>query len=145
LVSLNEVGGNPRTFGFTVHAFHGASQDRAQTWPHTMLATATHDSKRGEDVRTRIDVLSEMPAAWRLALRRFRQVNRRHRATVDGESAPSANDEYLLYQTLLGAWPNGAMDEAGLTQFRERIQAYMQKAVREAKARTSWVNPHPGY
>ena len=145
LVSLNEVGGNPGTFGFTLQAFHGASQDRAQTWPHTLLATATHDNKRGEDVRTRIDVLSEMPAAWRLALRRLRQMNRRHRSMVDGEPAPSRNDEYLLYQTLLGAWPLGPLDEAALAQLRERIQAYMQKATREAKVRTSWVNPHPGY
>ena len=145
LASLNEVGGNPGTFGFTAQAFHGASQDRAQTWPHTMLATATHDTKRGEDVRTRIDVLSEMPAAWRLALRRFRQINRRHRSTVDGEPAPSRNDEYLLYQTLLGAWPLGPLDDAALAALRARIQAYMQKAAREAKVHTSWVNPNAEY
>jgi len=145
LASLNEVGGDPRTFGFSVQAFHGASQDRAQTWPHTMLATSTHDNKRSEDVRTRIDVLSEMPAVWRLALRRWRQHNRRHRSEVDGASAPSPGDEYLLYQTLLGAWPLGALDETGLAAFRARIQAYMQKAVREAKVHTSWVNPHPAY
>ena len=145
LVSLNEVGGNPRTFGFTLQAFHGASQDRARTWPHTMLGTATHDSKRGEDVRTRIDVLSEMPAAWRLALRRWRQLNRRHRSTVEAALAPSRNDEYLLYQTLLGAWPLAPLDEASLDAFRERIQAYMLKAVREAKVHTSWVNPYAPY
>jgi (1->4)-alpha-D-glucan 1-alpha-D-glucosylmutase len=145
LVSLNEVGGNPGTFGFTIQAFHGASQDRAQTWPHTMLATATHDAKRGEDVRTRIDMLSEMPGAWRLALRRFGQINRRHRSTVDGEPAPSRNDEYLLYQTLLGAWPLGGLEDTELAAFRGRIQAYMQKAAREAKVHTSWVNPHAQY
>jgi (1->4)-alpha-D-glucan 1-alpha-D-glucosylmutase len=145
LVSLNEVGGDPRTFGFTVQAFHGASQDRAQTWPHTMLATSTHDNKRSEDIRARIDVLSEVPAVWRLALRRWRQQNRRHRGEVEGEPAPSADDEYLLYQTLVGAWPLGTVDDAALAAFRARIQAYMQKAAREAKVRTSWVNPHPGY
>ncbi|HEY1326124.1 MAG TPA: malto-oligosyltrehalose synthase [Casimicrobiaceae bacterium] len=145
LASLNEVGGNPRTFGFTVAAFHGASQDRAHNWPHTMLATATHDTKRGEDVRTRIDVLSEIPAVWRLALRRWRQLNRRHRSTVDGVPAPSRNDEYLLYQTLLGAWPPGSVDDAALDAFRERIQAYVLKAVREAKVHTSWVNPYAPY
>jgi (1->4)-alpha-D-glucan 1-alpha-D-glucosylmutase len=145
LVSLNEVGGDPRTFGFTVAAFHGATADRTRHWPHTMLATATHDSKRGEDVRTRIDVLSEMPAVWRLALRRWRQANRRHRSMVDRREAPSRNDEYLLYQTLLGAWPLGPLDDAGLESFRERIHAYMQKAVREAKVHTSWLNPDTAY
>ena len=145
LASLNEVGGDPRTFGFSVQAFHGASQDRAAHWPHTMLATSTHDNKRSEDVRTRIDVLSEMPAAWRLALRRWRQLNRRHRSDVEGASAPSSNDEYLLYQTLLGAWPLQPPDETSLHAFRERIQAYMLKAVREAKVHTSWVNNHQEY
>ena len=145
LAALNEVGGDPRTFGFTVQAFHGASQDRATVWPHTMLATSTHDNKRSEDVRTRIDVLSEMPAAWRLSLRRWSKLNRRHRTMVDDLSAPSPNDEYLLYQTLLGAWPLEPLDEAALRAFRERIQAYMQKAAREAKVHTSWINPHPEY
>jgi len=145
LASLNEVGGDPRTFGFTVRAFHGASQDRANVWPHTMLATSTHDNKRSEDVRTRIDVLSEMPAAWRLALRRWRQMNRRHRTVLDGLTAPAPNDEYLLYQTLLGAWPLDPLDGASLRAFRERIQAYMQKAVREAKVHTSWINPNGEY
>jgi (1->4)-alpha-D-glucan 1-alpha-D-glucosylmutase len=145
LASLNEVGGDPRVFGFSLNAFHAASQDRAQRWPHTMLATATHDTKRGEDTRVRIDVLSEMPAGWRLALRRWRQVNRRHRSTVDGMPAPARNDEYLLYQTLLGTWPLTPLDDDALARYRERIQAYMQKAVREAKQHTSWVNPNPDY
>src|SRR5207237_5100937 len=145
LASLNEVGGDPRRFGFSVDGFHGASADRARNWPHTMLATSTHDNKRAEDVRTRIDVLTEMPAAWRLALRRWRQINRRLRKTIDGVAAPSRNDEYLLYQTLLGAWPLGSVDNAALAEFRARIQQYMQKAVREAKVHTSWINPNPQY
>ncbi|MGH8720127.1 MAG: malto-oligosyltrehalose synthase [Burkholderiales bacterium] len=145
LASLNEVGGDPRRFGFSVDGFHSASADRARNWPHAMLATSTHDNKRAEDVRTRIDVLTEMPAAWRLALRRWRQINRRLRRTIDGASAPSPNDEYLLYQTLLGAWPIGAVDDAALALFRSRIQRYMQKAVREAKVRTSWINPNREY
>jgi (1->4)-alpha-D-glucan 1-alpha-D-glucosylmutase len=145
LASLNEVGGDPRRFGFSVDGFHGASADRARNWPHTMLATSTHDNKRAEDVRTRIDVLTEMPAAWRLALRRWRQINRRLRKTIDGVAAPSRNDEYLLYQTLLGAWPLEPLDDAALGAFRSRIQQYMQKAVREAKVRTSWINPNPQY
>jgi len=145
LASLNEVGGDPRHFGFSVAAFHGASADRARKWPHTMLATSTHDNKRAEDVRARIDVLTEMPAAWRLALRRWRQINRRLRTTIEGRTAPSANDEYLLYQTLLGAWPLGDIDEEALAAFRTRIQRYMQKAVREAKVHTSWINPNAEY
>lgn len=145
LVSLNEVGGDPGCFGFTVSAFHGASQDRAQRWPHTMLATSTHDSKRSEDVRVRIDVLSELPAAWRLGVRRWSRLNRSRKRVVEGRSAPSRNDEYLLYQTLLGAWPLGALTEDGLATFRERIQTYMTKAVREAKIESSWVNVNTAY
>ncbi len=145
LASLTEVGGDPRTFGFSLNAFHAASQDRAKTWPHTMLATSTHDNKRAEDVRARINVLSEMPAAWRLALRRWSRLNVRKKTAISGEPAPSPNDEYLLYQTLLGAWPPGAIDQAGLDAFRERIQGYMLKAVREAKVQTSWVNPNEEY
>src|SRR5262249_30720755 len=95
--------------------------------------------------RLRIDVISEMPAAWRLALRRWSRLNRRRRTLLEGMPAPSANDEYLLYQTLLGAWPLAALDEDGLAAFRARIQAYMLKAVREAKVRTSWLNPNAAY
>src|SRR5690606_33514928 len=104
LVSLNEVGSEPDSFGISVKAFHAANADRAANWPHTMLATSTHDNKRSGDVRARIDVLSEMPAAWRLLLRRWRLMNRSRRSTVGGEPAPSRNDEYLLYQTLLGSF-----------------------------------------
>jgi (1->4)-alpha-D-glucan 1-alpha-D-glucosylmutase len=145
LVSLNEVGGDPRTFGMSLNAFHAASQDRAKTWPHTMLATSTHDNKRSEDVRARVNVLSEMPAAWRLALRRWSRINRRKKTPIGDESAPSANDEYLLYQTLLGAWPLEPLDPGARDLFRERIQRYMLKAAREAKTHTSWVNPAEDY
>ena len=105
LVSLNEVGGDPDCFGFTITAFHGASRDRARHWRHTMLATSTHDNKRAEDVRARIDVLSEIPAAWRLEVRRWSRLNRHRKREVEGAEAPSRNDEYLLYQTLVGTWP----------------------------------------
>jgi (1->4)-alpha-D-glucan 1-alpha-D-glucosylmutase len=145
LASLNEVGGDPRAFGSTVGAFHRATLARVKQWPHAMLATSTHDNKRGEDVRARIDVLSEMPAVWRLALRRWRQFNRRHRGTVNDEPAPSRNDEYLFYQTLIGAWPLVTLDQSALDAFRARIQAYMQKAAREAKVHTSWMNVQPEY
>ena len=145
LASLNEVGGDPRAFGATVGAFHRATLSRAKQWPHALLATSTHDNKRSEDVRTRIDALSEAPAAWRLALRRWREFNRRYRSEVHGRQAPSPNDEYLLYQTLVGAWPPGPVDQGRLDAFRARVQAYMQKAVREAKVSTSWINVDAEY
>ena len=145
LASLNEVGGDPTCFGFTVSAFHGASQDRATKWPHTMLATSTHDNKRSEDVRARINVLSELPDAWRVSLRRWSRLNRSRKRTVEGETAPSGNDEYLLYQTLVGSWPPGPLSEEALSAYRIRIQAYMMKAVREAKVESSWVNVNADY
>ncbi len=145
LVSLNEVGGDPDRFGLTLAAFHGASLDRARRWPHTMLAGSTHDSKRSEDVRARISALSEMPAAWRLSLRRWSRINRSKKVAVDGMPAPCANDEYLLYQTLLGTWPDTPVDEAGLAAYRMRIEAYMIKALREAKVYSSWINVNQPY
>jgi (1->4)-alpha-D-glucan 1-alpha-D-glucosylmutase len=145
LASLNEVGGEPDQFGITLRAFHGASADRAARWPHTMLATSTHDHKRSEDVRSRIDVLSENPAAWRLALRRWGTMNRAQRAKLDSGPAPSRADEYLLYQTLLGTLPEAALDEDVLPAWRERVAAYMLKAAREAKAHTSWISPNEDY
>jgi len=125
----------------TVRAFHAASADRAATWPHTMLATSTHDNKRSEDVRARIDVISERPGAWRAAVARWSRMNRSCKTLVDGAPAPSANDEYLLYQTLVGSF--APEDEIGA--YRERIAAYMLKAVREAKVRTSWLAPNAAY
>lgn len=145
LVSLNEVGGDPGPFGMTVRAFHGATSDRAVRWPHTILATSTHDNKRSEDVRNRLNVLSEMPGAWRLGLARWRRLARSHKSEVNGMPAPSAADEYLLYQTLLGTLPAGGLDEAGLPAYRERIEQYMVKAAREAKRNTSWVCPDESY
>lgn len=145
LVSLNDVGGDPASFGMTVSAFHGASADRAAKWPHTILATSTHDSKRSEDVRARIDVISEMPAAWRLAVRRWSRINRSKKRSVDGETAPLRNDEYLLYQTLIGTFPAGDLDARGLDAYRQRIAEYMVKAAREAKTRTNWVNANEAY
>jgi len=145
LVSLNDVGGDPEQFGLSVTAFHGASAQRAARWPHTLLATSTHDNKRSEDVRARIDVISEMPAAWRLLVRRWSRLNRQRKRTVDGETAPGRNDEYLLYQTLVGSFPSHALDDAGLADYRSRIEQYMIKAAREAKGRTSWHNIQEKY
>jgi (1->4)-alpha-D-glucan 1-alpha-D-glucosylmutase len=145
LVSLNEVGGEPDLYGASVSAFHTDAQYRARHWPHEMLATSTHDTKRSEDVRARISVLSEMPAAWRQAVNRWRRMNRTRRREVGGLLAPSPDDEYLLYQTLLGTWPLAEPDEAGLDAYRQRVEAYMLKAAREAKARTSWANANTEY
>jgi (1->4)-alpha-D-glucan 1-alpha-D-glucosylmutase len=144
LASLNEVGGDPDTVGITVSAFHGASRDRRQHWPHTMLTTSTHDTKRSADVRARLDVISEMPAAWRLMVRRWGRLNRRHRREIEGAPAPARNDEYLLYQTLVGTLPVG-LDEPELLAYRQRIESYLLKAAREAKVRTSWIAPNSAY
>ncbi|HYQ91893.1 MAG TPA: malto-oligosyltrehalose synthase, partial [Candidatus Competibacteraceae bacterium] len=145
LVSLNEVGGDPTRFSVSVNGFHHANQERARLWPHSLLATSTHDSKRSEDVRARLNVLSEVPEAWEKRLQRWSRLNQNERRSVDNKPAPSRNDEYLLYQTLLGAWPLEELDEAGLEAFRQRIENYMLKAVKEAKVHSSWVNPNPEY
>jgi (1->4)-alpha-D-glucan 1-alpha-D-glucosylmutase len=111
-----------------------------------MLATSTHDSKRSEDVRARINVLSEIPALWRLRVRDWKRFNRSHSSMVEDRAAPSPNDEYLLYQTLVGAWPleplNGKED---WKVFSDRIEDYMLKAIRESKRNTSWINQNSAY
>jgi len=145
LASLNEVGGNPARFGVSVDDFHRANQRRAGSWPHSMLASSTHDSKRSEDARARINVLSEVPARWRLALRRWVNWNRSKKTTVNDILAPNRNDEYLLYQTLVGMWPNESLNDQEWKVFTERIEQYMIKAAREAKEHTSWVNTRAEY
>ena len=145
LTSLNEVGGEPDLYGTSVQAFHADAQYRAKNWPHEMLGTSTHDTKRSEDVRARINVLSEMTMAWRKTIERWRRMNRTRKREVDGQPAPSLNDEALLYQTLIGTWPLEDADAAGNSAFRERIEAYMVKAAREAKLRTSWANVNTEY
>jgi (1->4)-alpha-D-glucan 1-alpha-D-glucosylmutase len=141
LSSLNEVGGEPDQFGFDVEEFHALSADRAQHWPHTMLATSTHDNKRSEEVRNRIGVLSEMPGEWRESLARWHALCRRGQPAV----APSRADEYLLYQTLLGTLPFGGLDAAAVPAYEQRVLQYMQKAAREAKLRTRWTQPDAQY
>ncbi|MBI2821201.1 MAG: malto-oligosyltrehalose synthase [Acidobacteria bacterium] len=150
LVSLNEVGGHPERFGLPVPSFHQRNAERSHRWPHSLLATSTHDCKRGEDVRARINVLSEIPEEWRSAIGRWARWNARHKTMVDDWPAPDRNEEYLLYQTLVGAWPEpcapaGPLGAEELADFRQRILAYMQKATREAKVHTSWINPHEEY
>ena len=145
LVSLNEVGGDPRRFGTTIEEFHSANQERLAQWPDSMLASSTHDSKRSEDVRARINALSEIPNDWRLRLRRWRDLNRSKKQTVEDVRVPTGNDEYLLYQTLIGVWPNETLDDSSWYQFVTRIEKYMLKAAREAKEHTSWANENPEY
>ena len=146
LISLNEVGGDPRRFGISVPAFHHANQERVSRWPHAMLNSSTHDSKRSEDIRARINVLSEIPDLWETMVRRWGRVNRSKKRKVEGNFAPSKNDEYALYQTLIGTWPfEDLEDNESRASFCERIQSYMVKAVREAKVHTSWINPDSHY
>ncbi len=150
LVSLNEVGGEPTRFGTTLAGFHRSNLETARRRPHTMLSTATHDTKRGEDVRARINVLSELPEEWAENVQRWTTLNRRHRIEVNETTAPSENDEYLFYQVLLGAWPVEAMGEDEpdvdtLDPLRERMAGYMLKAVREAKVHSSWINCNGEY
>ena len=141
LVSLNEVGGQPDAFGNTPDTLHAWLSRRAERWPHGLSATSTHDTKRSEDVRARLNVLSEIPGAWKQAASRWARINRRARSMVDGQSYPSRNEEYLLYQTLLGTWPLHGMTAEQEAGYHDRIVAYMLKAMREAKVFTSWLNP----
>jgi len=143
LMSINDVGGNPLEFGVTPEEFHAKTAIRAQNWPHSMLATSTHDSKLSEDVRARINVLSEIPGQWRLKVRQWRRLNQRKKFNLDGFEAPTRNDEYLFYQILIGVWPTG--EDAPSDELRERLKNYMLKAAREAKEFTSWANQNHEY
>lgn len=145
LVSLNDVGGDPRRFGISIAAFHRANQQRLKQRPQNLITLATHDSKRSGDLRARINVLSELATDWKQALSRWRRLNRSKKTRVDGQLAPSRNAEYLLYQTLLGAWPQETMAAEASPSLAARIEAYMLKAVREAKIHTSWINPNQDY
>lgn len=145
LVSLNDVGGDPLRFGVAPEEFHRAISERAQAWPHEMVATSTHDSKRSEDVRARINVLSEIPIEWYRRVRKWRELNRSKKTVCDGMEAPTRNDEYLFYQTIVGAWPVGAEAASPAVGFNERIRKYMLKALREAKENTSWANQNSSY
>src|SRR5881409_3478702 len=145
LAALNEVGGEPQQFGLSVDAFHERNLDRQRNWPATLLATSTHDTKRSEDVRARIVAISEIPELWRRSLQRWHVANRRWKRIINEWEAPDASEEYLLYQTLLGTWPvraNGDPEPVPSPEYVERIQAYMAKALHEAKINTSWIQPN---
>jgi (1->4)-alpha-D-glucan 1-alpha-D-glucosylmutase len=142
LISLNEVGGYPEHFGTGQSEWHDYLQRMQGRWPHTMNATATHDTKRGEDLRARVNVLSEVPGDWQKKMDRWNRMNRWKKKEVRGRLAPGRNEEYLIYQTLLGAYP--AAGDCG-PDFIDRIQQYMIKAMREAKVHSGWMKPDETY
>ena len=141
-LSLNEVGGDPSQFGLGPNAFHEFNLRRAQSWPHSLNATSTHDTKRGEDVRARLNVLSELPDEWEHQVFEWCEMNRPHKRLVRGREVPDRNDEYFLYQSMIGALPLAAEEHAG---FVDRIKNYTIKAVREAKVHTGWLKPDTDY
>ena len=145
LASLNEVGGDPLQFGISIHTFHERMRQRRAHWPASLSATSTHDTKRSEDVRARINVLSEIPQVWKTRILRWSLLNKGYKTEVDGVLVPDRNEEYLLYQTLIGAWPFHALNDEEYKNFTDRIQAYMAKALKEGKIHTSWVNPNHAY
>ncbi len=145
-IAANEVGGDPSHIGVSLELYHSDNAARAGAWPRAMVTTATHDTKRGEDARARLAVLSEIPDEWRKAVSRWARMAGPRKTLVEGSPAPSRNDEYLFYQALIGAMPvsfDGSIP--AIVELQERLCAYMLKAVREAKQVTSWINPHVAY
>jgi (1->4)-alpha-D-glucan 1-alpha-D-glucosylmutase len=142
LISLNEVGSNPGHFGISSEDFHTFNYDRCTQWPHTMSATATHDTKRGEDARARINVLSEIPHEWEEHLKQWHQINEPLKTAVEGLDVPDRNDEYFFYQTLIGSLPFKSEE---FPSFVDRLKAYLVKAIREAKVHTNWIRPDNDY
>ena len=145
LLSLNEVGGDPSRFATSPSAFHALNAHRLAEWPGGLSTTATHDTKRGEDARLRINVISELADEWKIRLPRWSRWNARKRTTVNDLECPDAREEYLLYQTLLGAWPFGGPDDAPPPGFVERVQGFVVKAASEAKRNTTWIDADSSY
>ena len=149
LISANDVGGHPSRLAVAPEDFHAANRHRLATWPLELLATSTHDTKRGEDARARINVLSEIPDDWRKAVVEWMRVNNRNRTRIHGTWAPDRNDEYMFYQALLGVWPaepaSAPVPERVPGDLVDRLTSYMQKAVREAKVHTSWIHDNQEY
>lgn len=141
-IALNEVGGEPGRFGLPAEEFHARCTERQRRFPNNMLATSTHDTKRSEDVRARLNALSEMPDEWRKVVTKSVAANAPLKIEIDGRLAPSPNEEYLLYQTLAGAWPLEPWTPELRTEFVQRVQDYMVKALKEAKINSSWIEPH---
>ncbi len=142
LLCLNEVGGNPGIFGYPVGDFHKYNQYKLSQWPHSMNASSTHDTKRGEDVRMRLAVLSEQPGIWDSKLKLWSNLNRKKKKPVSGTLVPNKNEEYFLYQTLIGTYP---FDNSEPEVYTQRIQDYIIKAIREAKIHTAWIEPDAHY
>lgn len=142
LISLNDVGGNPSKFGISLEEFHEFNKKKINLWPHSINTTSTHDTKRGEDVRARLNVLSEIPEEWKKSIKKWGRLNEKKKVAFDGRSVPDRNDEYFLYQTLLGVFP---FYEDEYSTFVERIKEYTIKAVREAKVHTTWLKPDTEY
>ncbi|HKF59745.1 MAG TPA: malto-oligosyltrehalose synthase [Dongiaceae bacterium] len=149
LASLNEVGGAPEHVGTTPAAAHRSLEVRRRDWPLAMSASATHDTKRGEDSRARLNVLSEIPEQWERRVRRWSRMNRGLKRGLGKEIAPSGRDEYFIYQGLVGTWPIDWLTPGAAADLSadalERIKAYLVKALREAKHRTSWLEPNADY
>lgn len=145
LISLNEVGGEPSHGGTLLPAFHAENRERQKCFPHAMLASSTHDTKRSEDLRARLNVLSEIPSVWKTTVNKWARQNRRHLTQIEGEPAPSRNDQYFLFQTLIGIWPVDPPDGPEHAELVQRVVDYMAKATHEAKVHTSWLNPNPDY
>jgi (1->4)-alpha-D-glucan 1-alpha-D-glucosylmutase len=150
LIALNEVGGTPEQFGFSALAFHKENLRRGEEWPHTMLATSTHDVKHGEDARARLAALSLVPEEWAAKVAAWSRILRARRGDVEGTAPPARNDEYLFFQNLIGTWPAELtlprpMEAAVLAPYSERLQAAMIKSVREARARSNWISPDEAY
>jgi (1->4)-alpha-D-glucan 1-alpha-D-glucosylmutase len=147
-VALNEVGGDPRRFGITAAAFHKANGERAKNSPHAMLATSTHDTKRGEDTRARLAVLSDMPEEWARQVQIWSRLLRARRGDIEDSAPPDRNDEYLLYQLLVGSWPVElleSLDASALEAYASRIKAALAKSMREAKVHSFWPAPNADY
>lgn len=142
LVSLNEVGGAPNNFGVTLSEFHAFNQQQVIYWPHSMNASSTHDTKRSEDVRARINVLSEIPQEWQTQVITWQKINEKHKQDLDNPIIVDTNDEYFLYQNLVGAFPFEPYDHQ---EFIQRIKDYVIKSVREAKVHTAWLRPDTEY
>lgn len=145
-ISLNEVGSDAGYFGYSPGEFHRQNLERNRHWPNSFITTSTHDTKRSEDVRMRLNVLSEIPEEWKTHIVRWARVNKKYKTMLDGELQPKRNTEYFIYQTLVGVWPDYPMeDEYYNSVFISRVCAYVEKAVREAKIFTSWLSPQREY
>ena len=147
-IALNEVGGEPERFGITAGAFHKANAQRARNWPGAMLSTSTHDTKRGEDVRARLAVLADMPEEWARQVHGWSRLIRARRGEIERNAPPDRNDEYLLYQLLVGSWPVELLenpDPEGLEAYGDRLRTALEKSMREGKLHSDWSSPDTAY